>query len=287
MRDQLSPHRGFPHLRRREFLALLFGKRDVSRVWDLPWSHPQKAHPRGWSNAGNPLLEVEELLPCSSQSCWDVGSSLASQGTQHPRTSGGSGETQLQGFLHHCPATSGLSPAASGNPAPQIRGILLPGSGNAVPNLLSAWTLLCPLSLVLETHRNVSSGAWRTQLPPCWHRRWFLGSEVAQVIPAHSPNPSSCRRTGISLTPSKAPQPGGAVTSPSSHLKLSLLSKTGSAKEQTPSPPSISAPGCPQGARICHRDVAVPVQTPVPCAVGSEVGLDVHAAPLETDLHSV
>lgn len=203
------------------------------------------------------------------------------QGAQHPRTPGGSGETQLQGFLHHCPGTIGLPLLLSGNSAPRIRGILVPGSGNAGPNLL------CPVSLVLEMHRNASSGVWRTQLPPCWHQRWFPGSEVIEVITAHSPNLSPCRRTGISLTPSQVPRAGGTVTSRSSHLKLSLLGKTGSAKGHTRSPASISAPGCPQGARVCHRDVAVLLQTPDPCAVGSQVGLDVSAAPLEREIHLV
>lgn len=94
---------------------------------------------------------------------------------------------------------------------PNLRNSGVPGSGNAVPSLLSPWTFLHPVSLVLEMHRNTSSGIGRTQLPPCCHKKCF--PEVTQAITAHSPNLSPCRRTGIPVTPSQVPQPGGTVTS--------------------------------------------------------------------------
>lgn len=96
------------------------------------------------------------------------------------------------------------------------------------------------------------------------------------MITAHSPNLSPCRRTGIPLTPSQVPQPGGTVTSviippqpfPAEQNWLSQGAEFSSFSSQHFSPRLSPGSQALSPGGFCHRDVAVLVQSPDPCAVG-------------------
>lgn len=104
--------------------------------------------------------------------------------------------------------------------------------------------------MVLEMHRNTSSGVLEDTAPT------LLSEEVVSRLKGDLGDQSKSvilqDRNSTDTFPS--PQPSGTVISHGAHLTTTLPAEQ---KEQTHSPPSISAPGCPQGTRICQLRLIV------------------------------